>query len=308
VLDIPDLRVRSDPYIDLAEDRAKGVALAAQCEGAGFAETVDHYYRNTPVVTAAQARQFTRGLLAAAARAAESLTTWERSPEPGASLIDIGCGTAPRLVTAAGRYQRVLGVDIAFRWLVVAKKRLADAGVDVPLVCACAEALPFPDGTFDRIVLDSVIEHTWSQEETLAESYRVTRPGGRLFFATPNRFSPGPDPHTGLWGGSLLPASITERYVRRQGGIPPERKLLSAGRLRDAVARSGFVETRLYLPDISRGQRAAVPVALRWLVSVFQFGKRLPFARRFFLLIGPILHGVARKPGPIGVSEGGPGR
>ena len=71
-------------------------------------------------------------------------------------------------------------MDIAFRWLIVARKRLEEAGVSVPLVCACAEALPFRDGTFDTVVASLVFCSVPEPARGLAEVKRVLRAGGRL--------------------------------------------------------------------------------------------------------------------------------
>jgi uncharacterized protein YbaR (Trm112 family) len=154
VLDIPDLRVQPDHYIDMQGDRAKGAELASRAAGLNFASAVDLYYSLADKVTPNQAIQFKRGLMAAKFRAEESLEKWEaqssQTGKPG-SFLEIGCGTAALLLTAAGRYERVVGVDIAFRWLIIAKKRLEEAGADIPLISACAEALPFPDRAFDRV-------------------------------------------------------------------------------------------------------------------------------------------------------------
>ena len=142
-LDIPDLRVFPDPYIDVAADQEKGLQVAARLDELSFAELVEFYYSITPVVPQQHARLYTRGLMAGVARAEAALTLWEKTvrthDQPAAtSLLEIGCGTAPLLVAARSRFAKLVGVDIAFRWLVVAKKRLAEVGMEIPLICACA--------------------------------------------------------------------------------------------------------------------------------------------------------------------------
>ncbi|MCI0432714.1 MAG: class I SAM-dependent methyltransferase, partial [Gemmatimonadetes bacterium] len=239
---IPDLRLESGPYISLEADRAKALLLERECAGLDFAASVQRYYELAEKVPAFQARRFIRSQLAAAGRAAHSLDRWESSSggAAGGVLLEIGCGTAPLLVAAATRYPRMVGVDIALRWLVMAQKRLAEAGLESPLVSASAESLPFREQAFDRIVLDSTIEHVRDQRRAFAECRRTLRAGGWMFLSTPNRFSLGPDPHTGLPAGGWLPDALTAAYVRRRGGRPPERRLLSAGDLRRSFRAEGL--------------------------------------------------------------------
>ena len=312
VCGIPDLRVHPDPYIDAEADRAKGRLLAARFEDLSFAELVTFYYSITPAVPPHHARRFTAGVLAAPGRAAASLAEWEAqvpAAERGtaAALLEVGCGTAPLFVAARRRFGLLVGVDVAFRWLVVAKKRLAEAGVDAVLLCASAEALPLRDGLFDRVVADSVLEVVRDQEQTLAECHRVLRPGGALFVTTPNRYSLGPDPHLGLWVGGLLPPSWLAAYARRQGAVPPQRRLLSAPGLRRLLEGAGFAGPQILVPDIPADQRGRFPWPLRVLVHLYQAARRIPMSRALLRWIGPLLHAVAQKP-PAGWATGRPGR
>nr|MDP9177007.1 class I SAM-dependent methyltransferase [Gemmatimonadota bacterium] len=172
LLGIPDLRLWPDPYVAFEEDRAIGLRLARECAHLSFPEAVEHYYRMTGRVPPFQARRFARGLTAATARAAAQLDHWETLATDSSertALLEIGCGTAGLLQIASARYRETAGIDIAFRWLVLAGKRLADAGVAVPLICACAEALPFRDGVFTRVVADSSVEHLRDQRRALQE-------------------------------------------------------------------------------------------------------------------------------------------
>jgi SAM-dependent methyltransferase len=301
VCGIPDLRVFPDPYIEPEADHAKGRVLAARFGDLSFAELVAFYYSITPVVPSHHARRFTAGVLAAPARSAASLTEWEAHVAPAnqgmaGSLLEVGCGTAPLLVAAHRRFGLLVGVDVAFRWLILAKKRLAEAGVNAVLLCASAEALPLRDGLFDRVVADSVLEVVRDQAATLAECRRVLHPGGALFVTTPNRYSVGPDPHVGLWAGGLLPPSWIGAYARRQGAVPPQRRLLSAARLRRLLEGAGFARTQVLVPDIPAEQRRRFAWPSRALVDLYQIVKRVPIGRGLLRWIGPLLHAVAQKP------------
>ena len=60
--------------------------------------------------------------------------------------------------------------------------KLEDARVPVEVSAAGAEALPFPDGSFDTVVSTLVLCTVPDQEAALDEVRRVLRPGGRLLF------------------------------------------------------------------------------------------------------------------------------
>lgn len=309
IFGIPDLRVFPDPYIGIAADREKGVKISARLGDLSFVELLDYYYSNTSVVPAQHARLYTRGLLAAESRSHAALETWESTAHKGErrggkAFLDLGCGTAPLMVAAAQKYEKVVGVDIAFRWLVVARKRLEEGGVQAPLICACAEALPFPDRQFDVVASESAIEHVSDQKQTLAESYRCSRPEASLFLSTPNRFSLGPDPQVGIPAGGYLPDSLVAGIVRRQGGVPPQRRLLSRGSLERLISEAGFSTPEIYLPDIPTGQRERFPSPIRAMIDLYRLARRAPGGRELLLWIGPLLHAVARKETPVrGMAE-----
>ena len=297
-LTVPDLRVFPDPYISLEDDRAKGRRLASRFSDFDFAGLVGYYYSITPAVRPQQARMFTAGVLAAGTRARATLEGWQKDAgiPATASLLEIGCGTAPLLMAARGYYARIIGVDISFRWLTVGRKRMQEEGFDAPVICACAEALPFPSASFDRVAMESTLEVTRDQTATLQECLRVLRPGGALLLTTQNRFSPGPDPHTGLWGGSMMPNNWVRAYVARRGGLPPQRRFLSASSLNRSLASAGFVNIRISASDITAAQSQVIPAALRAGISLYRLALSLPGSRSVIRWIAPSLVATARKP------------
>ena len=300
VFGIPDLRIAPDHYASFEADREKARLIAERFHELSFVELVDHYYSVTPKVPTKDAKQYTQGLLGAEARSLSNLGHWEQSApsEPdGVSLrlLDVGCGTAPLLVAGAPRYASAIGIDQALRWLVIGKKRLAEAGLDTGLICANAEALPFPDSQFHRVALDSCLEVVADRVATLRECHRVCSGGGRLFLSTPNRFSLGPDPHTGVWGGGMLPERVTTAYVKKKGGVPPVRKLLWAGRLKTELSRAGFDDVGVGLPDVPPNQSAQYGWGVRRLIDLYNVAKRLPVGRQVMRTIGPTLLASARK-------------
>lgn len=65
--------------------------------------------------------------------------------------------------------------------------RIEERGIDCHLYNACTDDLPFPDSTFDAVLLCEVLEHvTYSPLPMLREIRRVLRPDGTLLLSTPN--------------------------------------------------------------------------------------------------------------------------
>jgi ubiquinone/menaquinone biosynthesis C-methylase UbiE len=302
VLGIPDLRVFADPYIDIEADRAKGRRIAERYADSDFAGLVRFYYSITDTVPEDQARRFTAGLLGAPARAAATLDAWEQlagSPATG-RFLEVGCGTAPLLQHAAARFGDVIGVDIAFRWLIVARKRLEEAGRAARLVCACAEALPLRAETWDVVAGESTLEVTREPGTAASEVFRVCRAGGRLYLTTPNRWSLGPDPHLGVPAGGWWPSSWLAAYARRHAALPPQRHLFSAATIRDLLRKAGFEDVRLALPDVAPAQRRSMSLTTGAAADLYQSAKGIPVFREMLLAVGPLLLATARRPGGAG--------
>jgi SAM-dependent methyltransferase len=93
------------------------------------------------------------------------------APAPGASLVDVGCGTGHFTRRFAGDL-RVVGLDPNREWLAYARARTA-AGERY--VAGRAEALPFPDTSFDYAVSVTALCFVADQARALRELLRVTR-------------------------------------------------------------------------------------------------------------------------------------
>jgi ubiquinone/menaquinone biosynthesis C-methylase UbiE len=103
--------------------------------------------------------------------------------EPGMDVLDVACGTGNATIPAARLAAKVTGLDFAPRLLEVARERGADAMVEVDWVQGDAQALPFDDASFDRVI--SVFGHMFApdQRRTGEEMRRVCRPGGKIAVA-----------------------------------------------------------------------------------------------------------------------------
>ncbi len=94
--------------------------------------------------------------------------------------LDIGCGTGFLSLELAARGHRVTGIDFAPAMLALAKRKAADARVDIRFEEADAEALPFPPLSFDLVITRHVLWTLPHPEGAIDEWIRVLRPGGRL--------------------------------------------------------------------------------------------------------------------------------
>lgn len=293
---IPDLRIFPDPYVDFETDRAKGIELIEQSENRSFEDLVEYYYETTAVVPKHYALHYCRGMFAASERAENALREWEIPASVDGAFLDVGCGTGPLLIAAAHRFRQVIGVDIAFRWLVIARKRLMQSGVSVPLFCACAEALPFRKNQFTMVAFDSALEVVRDQDKALSEARRVLRPGAELRIVTPNRFSLGPDPHLKIWAGGYLPERWVAMYARKQNAIPPVRRLLTGRALRKLILEAGFTSVSVFIPSIPELASKHLSWLFRIMISLYNRIRNWPVIRSIFRAIGPLLQAKAWKP------------
>jgi SAM-dependent methyltransferase len=100
---------------------------------------------------------------------------------PGVDLLDVGTGTGGNIaIPAALRGAKVVGLDIAPELFEQARRRAAEAGVDIEWVEGDAQDLPFEDQRFDRVVSTFGAMFAPNHERAGAELVRVCRAGGRV--------------------------------------------------------------------------------------------------------------------------------
>jgi len=114
----------------------------------------------------------------------------------GDRMLDLGCGGGRHAFEAHRRGAHVVALDrSAVETSGVAgllgAMRLAGEAPTVALGTAVggdATRLPFPDGTFDRVVAAEVLEHLDDDTSAMAELVRVLRPGGTMAVTVPRWF------------------------------------------------------------------------------------------------------------------------
>ncbi|HUG37725.1 MAG TPA: methyltransferase domain-containing protein, partial [Candidatus Limnocylindrales bacterium] len=200
---IPDFRLFPDPYISFEDEHDKARRLSEEAARVSFEALVRFYWDITPDVPRPMAERFIHYAVTGEERAGPCLATMDAQVGgrwTGARCLEVGCGTGGFLAAAQEQFGALVGADIALRWLVVARKRLAAARNPILLVCCSAEKLPFPDGTFDAVVGLHVLEHAADPQAILCETVRTLTADGWCYFSTPNRFSLGPEPSVRVWG------------------------------------------------------------------------------------------------------------
>ncbi len=123
-------------------------------------------------------------------------------PAPGASLIDVGCGTGALAARLGADGLRVLALDLRTEGIA----RLRAAGAPVLVACADATQLPVPGAVADVVLSLDVLEHV-DDEVAIAEIARVLRPGGVAVLTVPAL--------PWLWSARDDEAGHRRRYTRR---------------------------------------------------------------------------------------------
>ena len=108
----------------------------------------------------------------------------------GARVLDVACGSGNAALAAARCGCRVTGIDYVPGLLDRARTRSVAEELPIELDRGDAEALPYPDGSFDAVLSVVGVMFAPDQERAAAELARVCRPDGRIALAawTPDGF------------------------------------------------------------------------------------------------------------------------
>ncbi len=116
-----------------------------------------------------------------------------RRGAPLGRVLEVGYGSGVFQYELAARARASIGIDVHPHGARV-RRQLAADGVASLLACGDAARLPFAGGSFDRVVIASVLEFVPDPGRCLRECLRVLAPGGRLLLLTPRQ----------LWWADLL--------------------------------------------------------------------------------------------------------
>lgn len=169
-------------------------------------------------------------------------------PQPAWRVLDVATGTGFTALAFAPHVREVVGTDISAGMLAQAQKRAAEAGIgNVTWQEAPAEALPFPEASFDLVTVRIAPHHFQSVLAFVTEAARVLRPGGALVVG--DTTVPDDDPEAAAW----------QNIVERERD-PSHVANLSPRQWQAVLAQAGFTVTAL---DTASG-RIRIPLSA-WL-------------------------------------------
>ena len=163
-------------------------------------------------------------------------------PKASGQVLELGIGMGLNLgFYDTSQVERVVGVDPAAELRALALAAPRPANLEVAVEDGTAEALPFPDASFDTVVCTFTLCSVHTPAAALSEARRVLKPGGRFLFC---EHGLAPDPGVATWQRRVEPI-----WKRIAGGCHLTRPIVSA------IAGAGFqidwTET-MYVPRTPR--------------------------------------------------------
>jgi SAM-dependent methyltransferase len=169
-------------------------------------------------------------------------------------LLDIGsgAGVGASLIAKTASIDHVVCIDLSVPALTEVRKR----GFSPLIASAEGHKLPFPDKTFDVVMIDEVIEHLVDTDSIMEEIHRVLTDQGQLLISTPNLAS---------WFNRIAllfgiqPAfsevSFKKVYGRPGSGIVGHLRLFTRRALKAFVEDNGFHNLKIVgvpFPELPR--------------------------------------------------------
>lgn len=158
---------------------------------------------------------------------------------PGQRVLDLAGGTGDfsiRFAAEVGDHGQVVLADINDAMLQVGRDRIIDKGLinNISIAQANAEALPFPDNTFDCVCIAYGLRNVTDKDAALRSMQRVLKPGGRVLileFSKPANELVGKayDAYSQLWpvAGKLITGDADSyRYLVESIRMHPDQETL----------------------------------------------------------------------------------
>ena len=127
-------------------------------------------------------------------------------------ILDLATGTGDFAIAIAQKLStggHVTGIDLSEKMLAIGQDKVMGAGLSdkVSLLRGNAEALPFADGTFDRVIVAFGVRNYGDLRKGLTEAHRVLRDGGKFVILELSY----PDNRFLLWAYKLYALKVLPR-------------------------------------------------------------------------------------------------
>lgn len=222
-----------------------------------------------------------------------------------ARVLDIGSGMGTISAGLAGRFGEIWAVEPVAERAEFCRIRMEQDNIkNVKVIQSDLYHLPFPENSFDLVVMNGVLEWLGSaekegrpgdwQKKGLDIALRLLRPGGYLYIGIENRFGYdtflGRTDHSGLKFTALMPRFLADLYCRFFSGKPYRTYIYGKPGYKNLLKDAGFEAIRFLYPLGSYNYPYVIFESVRLLPAFRrQFNFRRSFRRKILLWIETFL-------------------